>query len=887
MDAVKLKEDFGKAVVFFRNNIWWIQYVLLAVIIIIGIFIRIQPIDKLIDTTTGQYISIELDSTHFYRYAQIIAQNGTLPEVDYMRSAPLGQEAGFYGYYVSYFIAYLWKFLHLFSSDITVEYVDVLYPVIAMAIMSIFFFLLLSKLTNWKVSTLATLFINVIPAFLFRSLGGSSDHDILVMMFVIMSFYFYFVAWDAKKLRNNILFGIIAGISSFLAMSTGGAGRFIFLIIGATILLSILIGNFKEKDFYVLLSWLITFTVLMLLTGVNILLFISSISIAPAYFAVLVVLFDYILFKKDYFKISAKLSGKMPQSLASFLFAFIFGIIFVFIFLGANVFVQDLTRIYNILFHAFQYGRIGLTVSENQRPYVANWFAQFGASYVLFFIAGAIVIFYKAVKSVTTQRKNLTIAFAVFIILYIFSRYAPGTLLDGESTFSKVLFFGSIIFFIGFILYVYLSSFYRKSLAYKELSGINRNYLFLIIWFLALVIGATSAVRLFFEFSPTTVALSSFFLVFVFDWFISFKEKIITFLGVLLIVLVLFSPFSFAKGIIVSDYQQSYTQASYSGPSYNPTWQLAGKWARENTPPGSIFVHWWDYGYWVQTGFQRPTVTDGGNLIGWWNYLVGRNVLTARSFEEPLKFLKAHDVSYLLIISDEIGKYPAYSSIGSDLNYDRFGALTTFIIDQMSTQETREGVVLFYRGGFSIDEDLVLNGKVYPRRQAIISSVETQFTNVFNQEQNATLQMVGQPNAIINYNNEQIKLPMRCLYLGNQVIYFENYTYGGCFRVIPVIQGDQVYPSGAGIFLSPRVSESLFTRLYLFDESNPYYELVYDSNQEVNLPLVVYQGSLIGPIKIWKVNYPDDLNLTDEEMNYYLRKDYADPELEKPKLEYY
>ena len=30
-------------------------------------------------------------------------------------------------------------------------------------------------------------------------------------------------------------------------------------------------------------------------------------------------------------------------------------------------------------------------------------------------------------------------------------------------------------------------------------------------------------------------------------------------------------------------------------------------WVRENTPEESIFVHWWDYGYWVQYGFGKPT----------------------------------------------------------------------------------------------------------------------------------------------------------------------------------------------------------------------------------------------------------------------------------------
>src|SRR3989304_9105341 len=87
---------------------------------------------------------------------------------------------------------------------------------------------------------------------------------------------------------------------------------------------------------------------------------------------------------------------------------------------------------------------------------------------------------------------------------------------------------------------------------------------------------------------------------------------------------------------------------------------------RGNTVEGSVFVHWWDYGYWVQSIGGRPTVADGGHAVTYWPHLIGRYVLTTPFPEAALSFMKSHGVSYLLIDPTDLGKYGAYSGIGSD-----------------------------------------------------------------------------------------------------------------------------------------------------------------------------------------------------------------------------
>ena len=101
---------------------------------------------------------------------------------------------------------------------------------------------------------------------------------------------------------------------------------------------------------------------------------------------------------------------------------------------------------------------------------------------------------------------------------------------------------------------------------------------------------------------------------------------------------------------------------------YNQQWQKAMKWVREETPKDSVFAHWWDYGYWIQSIGNRATVLDGGNAISFWNYYMGRLVLTGDNQKDALEFLYNHDADYLLIDSSDVGKYTAFSSIGSNEN---------------------------------------------------------------------------------------------------------------------------------------------------------------------------------------------------------------------------
>ena len=122
-----------------------------AIIAWFGYWIRTRNLPILIDQTTGKYIPLALDPHVFLRYVKHILENGSLMAVDYMRYYPWGYENMVEFKLLSYVIVYLYKFLHFFSSNMTIEKAHVLYPPIAFVVglvfwlvLSLFFGVLLS-----------------------------------------------------------------------------------------------------------------------------------------------------------------------------------------------------------------------------------------------------------------------------------------------------------------------------------------------------------------------------------------------------------------------------------------------------------------------------------------------------------------------------------------------------------------------------------------------------------------------------------------------------------------------------------------------------------------------------------------------------------------------
>jgi Ca2+/Na+ antiporter len=578
------------------------------------------------------------------------------------------------------------------------------------------------------------------------------------------------------------------------------------------------------------------------------------------------------------------------------------------IFFYFSFFYQKLWSLITYVIKPFSRNRWSLTVAESSKTYFVDWYNIFGGIYLLLLVVGSIFLFYEIFKESKKYKFKFTFAYVLFLFFFLFSAYSNSSVLNGESTLSLLFSFGSLFAFAVFLGGYFLYSFYesRKELLktegkeeekenlrlinYKELAktfaNIDEKYLILFLWLFIGMMAAKSANRLYFIFIPITTIFLSYIVIRLLDSSLETKDKAYKFIGLTFLFFFIFTPF--VNGGLLESGIQIYSEADRSAPFFDSEWQKAMAWVREKTSRDSVFAHWWDYGYLVQTFGERATLSDGGNARGAINYFTARHFLTGRNREEALELLKTHNATHALIVSEEIGKYTAFSAIGSDENYDKYSYIPTFLSNpnEISEQRDREGNLIrtyIYKGEFIIDEDFFYNYNLFPIRKAIVRGI---ILTIRGEGDNLE---VSYPRMILVHNKKQEEIPMNCLFWGGkEYIYNKTKAYDGCFVIIPRIYGatdDEMQADymGAGLFLSPNTRNTLFSQLYLMDKDGDTskewmgFTKVYDDSRE-GFSLAYYNVNemLIGPIKIWKLNYDEDIKTNP----IYLSTE-IDPALEK------
>ncbi|MBI4440746.1 hypothetical protein HY639_01120 [Candidatus Woesearchaeota archaeon] len=893
-------------VTFLRTHKKIITWLLLAFIIYTATSVRFSNLGYLKDVTSGNYVAADLDAFLFYRYAEYILEHGTAMEHDSMRYYPYGEPwdllHGHQGF--PHFLVMWYKFLHFFNGAVTFDYAYIIYPTAILALTLLVFFLLVQTVFGSFAGLLATAALGYSPAYLFRTMTGVADHDAVGMLMLTLSLFLYMKALQQETVKMSVFYGFLTGLSTITMVFVWlGAGNFLYLILGGTTLVQIFLNLFHEKDYFAYLTWFITF-----LSGLEYLELLSIGDLLGSTTTEMVVLalgtgtIYYLLFEKDIFGAAPRLKKLLPSGITCVLCTVFIGLLLISAVHGPTFLFQKAGKLYGDMVAPWAKDRWQLTVAEQHQPYLVDWYGQMGKYYVLFFLLGSVYLFYELMKPLGHHLKkvnipyismtSLVLFYAAFIFSFTFSRYSQDSTLNGTNSLSIWLYLGSLVVFIVgfFILYTYL--FYQnRDDFYNAVSQLNKTYILIFVWFFFMTVGARGAIRLVFTYTPVTTLLFGYFVMRLFELANGLQDKLYRVPALLLLGLLVLSPISLGstlgKGILPQYYDGIKAQAQYTGTPYNQQWQLGMDWVRRNTPQDAVFAHWWDYGYWVQTGGQRATVTDGGNEHANWNYQIGRHVLTGQNQTEALEVLAAHNATHLLIIADEIGKYTAFSSIGSDANYDRYSWVNVFTQNLQLSQQTRNGTTFLYQGQYPLDDDFMYKGEFFPKMASGIGGFLVPFNEVTVQEGNTTAKrtVVSQPKAaLFSSNGQRTDVPLECLYIDGQFITFPEPGLKGCLKIIPTINGDKQNIIGAGLYVSEEGVKAMWTNLYLFDGKNPRFpvpafELAYDDSDK--MPFLVYNGRLIGPLRIWKVNYPKEFSLSEEKENLYLGFAHENPEATK------
>lgn len=850
----------------FMKYLPYIAFFCLLLIIVLSVYVRTSNIDNLKDITTGNYtLGPDLDPFLYLRNAQEIVATGTVANPDMMWAAPLGSPSYAEQSLMPWAIVWLYKFLNIFSPETSLEYAAIILPVILFAITLIFFFLFIQKVFSfvmkkeysYVIAIIATTLYAVIPEMLHRTTAGIPEIESLGMVFFWLAFYFFISAWQSEKIRKSLIFSAIAGISTALMIFSWGGFRYIFMAFSLATLLSFLFQKLSKKNALVFGTWWLFSIIGFLVKGIGISGILSSMMDGLFSTIVLFIIFvDLILY--DFILKNKKEKIKLPRKIFSLIVSI--GIMFLgaIILFGPQFIFDKISSVFSYLLHPFGEGRVGLTVAENRAPYYTEVFGAFatnffGVNISLFwlFFFGTILMFYSAIKHFDKKNKIiLTAIFVVFLTLFIFSRYSPESILNGENFLSQLLYFGSLLLLICGLTYIFIKE--KKNLE-ETFYKINYSYLLILSLIFFAIISMRGAVRLFFIIAPPMIIASAFLPVKLFQMGYENSDTLKKYIywTLVLIFAVMITAF------VVNYARASYAETTYTVPGpYQQQWQYAMQWVREDTPQGSIFAHWWDYGFWVQTIGQRPTVTDGAHVIPFWDHTTARYLMTAESEKTTLQLCKAQNISYILFDSTDIGKYGAYASIGSDkTKSDRASWIPTYILDEKQTQELKNETVYVYTGGFWLDQDIIWKDQLLPQGKAGVAGF-------FVHNQNNQIRSIE---AIIVYNNQRYDIPVNYIYINNKKIKISETGINGIFYLVPRLTDAGLNNVGSAFFISEKVANGEFTRTYLLGETDlilAHQEdaaIVKQIKQFYNITNIdfVLANELYGPIKIFKV---PDLN---------------------------
>jgi len=884
-DEQIIQERKEKALNYLKKNYNLVSYAILAFIVFLTVKIRTKNLPILRDITNGAWtLGPDLDPFLFLRWAKHIVANGSLYALDTMRYSPIGYNTKNELLLHPYMMAWFHKLASIFGSE-SVTQSAAIYPAFMFALTVIAFFLfakeifiksLGAKKAN-LIALISAFFLTTIPVLLPRTIAGIPEKESAAFLFLFLAFYFFLSSWNSENKKSRYLRAVLAGISTAGMALIWGGYAFIFLTIAPTVFVAFLLGKIDKQRLQTHIIWVISSFLIMypLSTRYTIHGLLASVNTGPAVAIIIIIFIHLFISKND--KIKEKINSTrlkiLPLPLTSTIFAIIFFSILVTLLFGFSFIPTQIRFVTDNLITPAT-SRLIQTVAENRQPFFTEWSSSFGPVirgiplFFWIFFTGSIYLFYSMMKPFRKNEKIiLSLSYTLFLFSLIFSRY------DGNSVLNGTNFTSLSLYFIGFLVLILPLGFYYfkyyKQEKQHELQEIDFSYILLFMFFLLSIISTRAAVRLIMILAIPASIIVAYFTSDLFFKLRKIKSKntksLVLIVAIIVLIGTIFSGYAF--------YKITNEQAGVYGPStYTYQWQKAMAWVRENTVTDAVFAHWWDYGYWIQSIGERATVLDGGNAISYWNHFMGRYALTGTDNQKALEFLYAHKTTHFLIDSTDIGKYPAFSKIGSDETYDRSSFIQPILKNPSQTQEKKDSTLQIYPAGFSTDENIIyeFEGKriFLPGGRSVLGAVVI--------ERDKSDKIISNPIGVFIYQEQQINIPLRYAY-EDSLIDFNSGIEAGVFffpSAAPTDTGVNIDKNGALLYLSNRTVKSQLARLYLYNEDNPNFKLVHSEQDDLVSQLksfspeyksdFIYYNGFRGPIRIWEISYPSDIQLNPE-----------------------
>ncbi len=792
-------------------------YLGLALVIGIAFFIRISNLPHLFDQLMG------LDPYVFYRYSQNII-DGTFSLNDTLRYWPNGFDVLHEGILHSFVNVGMYYIANaLFGA--TLMQVFQLYPAIFGVLALIMFFFLVNEIfNNKKVALLSTAFLSYVPAFLFRTSAGFADKEPIAVFLIFTTLLFFLKSLKEEQTKKSIVYAMVSGISMGLGGLSWGGVIFAFETIAVVTILEVFFNRMNKRKFLAYFAWILAFTPFFALISHRYggIYFFKNTMILPSFLALFFSFFQAFFYEK----IKKYKPKKIPSGIFSTTIWIVIGALLVSLIFGVGFVFEFITSAQEMLLKpmGLSGARVAESVAENQPPFfyggTVNWWGSLG--FIIFLFFGG--VFLLALRMFEKDNKVVFISLGtmVLFIFIIFSRFSPDPAFSMWNSF-----FGSMYIYVFYGFWVFIVIYYF--LNPKTFEKIESSLLLILIYALFTVMAGRGAIRNLFSAAPPICALAGFFIVKGYDEIKKATKD--RFYGIPLYVVALL--------IIGSNMNTAYATVSQSfWTSIVDGWVPAMQWIRTQTEQDAVFLHWWDYGYWVQTLGNRTTVLDGGNYEN--PYKIARHFFTSNNMSEIREILEHYGKpNYLLIVDDDIPKFYQIQRIaGRDVWFTPF-YFTQKIKNPFDNKYEFAYALTATTGSAPSFVNLTINRRLW-------SSKETYIMNLVVPTENNTLFFNETYVYLINPRFGNFDLKINCLcWRGKGCTEIRNDGFPSC--IVPIEQG--------AILVPYQTRDMLFTRLYVLNETIPGFDIAYDNGLPFNIQGIVSQGQT--HIQIWRINYTE------------------------------
>ena len=826
------------------------------------------------------------DSARIIRQAQLISENGVLPEQDRMRSAPSGRSAHYQLTLFPYLIVWIHRTLHFFDIDSSLERIAFLSPVICFALACIALYLLTKEIFGPSVALLSVNLAAVLPVLTTRTVAGYVDRDGLCLFLGLLSYYFYFKSYHSNRLRARLLFAGLSGLTvGVLGLTWQGVALFSLVIVGTEIM-RFLMQDYSKSDSYAYLCWAMPILLTLLVVKRSYHHFdqpFAFLAVAPT---CLMLMFASMYVLSEKLKVIYIL-GMTTITLSTIIGAFLLGI-------PANLWEN--------LNYPFGQERLAEMIGELRKKGLIDWYIWPG----LFFfpIAGGLLgTVFRCLRRLPINAWFTTLLFQITVLGIIFSRVFSSESGLEDSIVSNTVYIISLIGLAILAIAVYV----RLKLQSGKWTDttINHDGLFLIVYFLIVLISARSAIRFDFFLAPIELVFGSLaiiwllerqvgkhqinyavstmvFVMLIWEFFVFrdrfpswvqqfwlvftilltlsvllvsvrhfwgvarrsmglFSQQVLTTWVIAVILVLLTGPVqvAFSSGYAKSSHEISLAVR----PFVNSKLESALKWLKEETPQNAIIAASWEWGSSINLIANRTTIVDEEQIRPW-VYMMYRHLFLGQTDRECLKFLETHGATHLLITAHDINLIHEISYIASDESFDREITLPCFgtVVEQVRLDS---GLIVYrYRSNESIFVDWNAPPETGKNVQVPweVSGIYLKPGNSEQSSDDLTAALLE-----LRYKDYVIRLPPEQIVFQGKVVENRGHTIP-CTLLVSADSADPF--DWAILYLSDKARNSLSIELFLQDKPSDFFKPVYP-------PPSASTDQYFA--RIWEINYPQNL----------------------------